>query len=102
MLTTEKVVWIEKKPTVCFGKPVIRGTRIPVGVILGALADGMTVDEVADAYQIPTEAVQAALEYSAEQVKKALVTLASGLPDESTELTHQEVRRILKLLAKWL
>lgn len=33
-------------PQVAFGKPVIRGTRIWVGLILGLLADGMTHDEV--------------------------------------------------------
>ena len=29
------------------GKPVIRGTRVPVDVILGSLAGGMSVEEVA-------------------------------------------------------
>ncbi|RLI83526.1 hypothetical protein DRP04_01110, partial [Archaeoglobales archaeon] len=28
------------------GKPVIRGTRVPVDVILGSLAGGMSVEEV--------------------------------------------------------
>jgi uncharacterized protein (DUF433 family) len=27
-------------PAICHGKPVIRGTRTPVTIILGALADG--------------------------------------------------------------
>jgi uncharacterized protein (DUF433 family) len=31
---------------VCFGTPTIRGTRIWVGLILGWLADGMTVEEI--------------------------------------------------------
>ena len=33
-------------PAVCFGKPTVRGTRIWVGLVLGLLADGLTVEEV--------------------------------------------------------
>jgi len=103
MMTAEKSLWIERKPTVCFGKPVIKGTRIPIGVILGALADGMTMKEVADAYQIPPEAVQAALEYAAGQIKKALMDMVSDISEEGAELSRKDARRILKLLAKlWL
>jgi len=33
---------IELNPKVCNGKPVIKGTRIPVSVILEQIADGET------------------------------------------------------------
>ncbi|HJY84261.1 MAG TPA: DUF433 domain-containing protein [Candidatus Binatia bacterium] len=33
-------------PTIQHGKPVIRGTRVPVVRILGGLAGGMSIDEV--------------------------------------------------------
>ena len=39
----------------CFGKPVIRGTRIWVGLILGMLADGATMSELLDDYPYLTE-----------------------------------------------
>ncbi len=42
-------------PQVAFGKPVIRGTRIWVGLILGLLADGMTHQEVLAEYPHLTE-----------------------------------------------
>ncbi|MGC9445435.1 MAG: DUF433 domain-containing protein [Candidatus Methanospirareceae archaeon] len=37
-------------PEIRHGKPVIRGTRVPVELILGSLAGGMRVDEVAREY----------------------------------------------------
>lgn len=39
-MTLELLERIELDPRVCNGKPVIRGTRIPVTVILEQLAEG--------------------------------------------------------------
>jgi hypothetical protein len=39
-------------PEVRHGKPVIKGTRVSMDVILGSLAGGMSVEEVADEYVI--------------------------------------------------
>jgi len=51
-------------PQVCFGKPVIRGTRIWVGLVLGLLADGMTHAELlADYPHLTEEDVRACLSY---------------------------------------
>lgn len=47
-----------------FGKPVISGTRIPVDLILGKLAGGMSYDQVANEYGILKEDILAALNYS--------------------------------------
>ena len=41
---------IEIKPTVCHGNPVIKGTRIPVSLIINAMAGGDTVDEIIQDY----------------------------------------------------
>ena len=46
-----------------FGKPVITGTRIPVDLILGKLAGGMTYDEVIAEYEITREDILAVLDY---------------------------------------
>ena len=48
-----------------FGKPVIKGTRVPVDLILGKLAGGMTYEEVMTEYAITKEDILAALEYAA-------------------------------------
>ena len=51
-----------------FGKPVIKGTRVPVDLVLGKLAGGMTADEVADEYGLTRKDVMAALAYAARTV----------------------------------
>lgn len=48
-----------------FGKPVITGTRVPVDIILGKLAGGMTYEEVMTEYEIAREDILAALRYAA-------------------------------------
>ena len=37
-------------PEICFGKPVIEGTRIPVHLVLELLGDGVTPDEIIKNY----------------------------------------------------
>lgn len=52
-------------PTVCHGKPVIRGTRVLVSTILGALSGGDTIEAVLQDYpSISAEDVAAALEFA--------------------------------------
>ena len=51
-----------------FGKPVIEGTRVPVDVVLGKLAAGMTTEAVAGAYGLTRDDVLAALAYAAQTV----------------------------------
>ncbi len=53
-------------PRVLAGKPVIKGTRVPVEVVVGSLASGMTVEQVCQDYQIAAEDVRAALTYAAD------------------------------------
>jgi len=48
-----------------FGKPVISGTRIPVDLILGKLAGGMTYKEIMGEYEITRENILAVLNYAA-------------------------------------
>ena len=53
-------------PDVCFGKPTIRGTRVWVGLILGLLANGLTIEELLRDYPYLTEEdVRACLAYGA-------------------------------------
>jgi uncharacterized protein (DUF433 family) len=53
-------------PQVCHGKPIIRGTRLPVTVVVGSLAGGMTFEDVKREYDLSDEDIRAALKYVAE------------------------------------
>ncbi|WP_217653572.1 DUF433 domain-containing protein [Seinonella peptonophila] len=44
---------IDIKTDVCSGDPIIKGTRIRVSDVLGLLKEGITVDEVAEDYDLP-------------------------------------------------
>jgi len=57
-------------PEVRHGKPVIRGTRVTVDIVLGSLAGGMSMEEVASEYGITKEDVLAAIEYAAKIVAR--------------------------------
>ena len=48
------------------GQPIIEGTRVPVAVILGALAAGMTAEQIRYEYDVTDEDIQAALRYAAD------------------------------------
>jgi uncharacterized protein (DUF433 family) len=68
-------------PRVMLGKPVIRGTRITVELILRKLAEGATEADLLDAYPHLTAAdVRAALAYGADVVahEQTLVSSAAG------------------------
>ncbi|MDW8141402.1 MAG: DUF433 domain-containing protein [Candidatus Bipolaricaulota bacterium] len=56
---------ISVDPQICHGKPCIKGTRIPVFIILDALAAGMTHQEIIEEYPpVMEEDIQAALFYA--------------------------------------
>jgi uncharacterized protein (DUF433 family) len=53
-------------PAVSHGKPVIRGTRVPITVVVGSLAGGMTFEEVQREYDVTAEDIRAALRFVGE------------------------------------
>jgi uncharacterized protein (DUF433 family) len=57
-------------PEIRHGKPVIKGTRVPVDIVLGSLAGGMSIEEVAKEYGIGKDDVLAAIEYAAKIVAR--------------------------------
>ncbi len=56
-------------PEIQHGKPVIRGTRVPVTRIVGGLAGGMTREEIMREYEVTEEDIEAALNYAAELIE---------------------------------
>jgi uncharacterized protein (DUF433 family) len=58
---------IDSKPEILSGKPCIAGTRIPVSLILGYLANGYEHDEIVEEFpDLTPEDIQASLEYARE------------------------------------
>ena len=58
---------IEMNPKVMMGKPVIKGSRIPIELILRKLSEGATKDDLLDAYpRLKTEDIHAAIRYAAD------------------------------------
>ena len=66
METDERLERIVNDPAVCFGKPTVHGTRVWVGLVLGLLADGTTVEDVLTEYpSLTVDDVRACLAYGA-------------------------------------
>lgn len=63
-------------PAVCHGQACIRGTRIPVAVVLANLAAGLSPEEIRQSYPgLGAEAVGAALAYAADLAAERVVAL---------------------------
>ncbi|KKT29883.1 hypothetical protein A3G55_01725 [Candidatus Giovannonibacteria bacterium RIFCSPLOWO2_12_FULL_44_25] len=55
-------------PDVKFGKPIIKGTRVPVDLVVGKIAGGMTFEEIMTEYDLTKDQILAALRYAASLV----------------------------------
>ena len=65
---------IVSDPAVMMGKPVIKGTRITVELILEKLAAGETIEQILEAYpHLTREGIQAALSFAAEALRSDVV-----------------------------
>ena len=67
----ERTEWRQRvsvEPEIHHGEPCIVGTRIPVRMIAGSLADGLTVEQIVAEYpQLTPEDLSAAIAYAAHQ-----------------------------------
>jgi len=63
MAATNRIVL---DPAIHHGKPVIRGTRVPVTVVVGSLAGGMTFEEIQREYDLSVDDIRAALKFVAD------------------------------------
>ena len=60
-------------PGICHGQACIKGTRIPVSVILDCLAEGMSEKEILKEYPaLAAQDIKAAIEYAALLSKEEL------------------------------
>jgi uncharacterized protein (DUF433 family) len=66
-------------PKIMFGKPVIKGTRVPVELILRKIAEGMTDREIMTHHpHLTVEDIRAAAAFAADHLANEEIVLASG------------------------
>ncbi len=71
MMNTNLIV---SDPNVMMGKPVVRGTRLTVELILEKLAAGETIEQLLEAHpRLTRESIQAALAYAAHTLRSDIV-----------------------------
>jgi len=60
-------------PKICGGKPCIKGTRIYISIILDALAEGLTPEEIIDHYpSLRVEDIRGAVAYASELARESI------------------------------
>lgn len=65
-------------PAKCFGKPCIRGMRMPVASILSYLSSGMTIEKILNEWpELEREDVYQALGYASWAMEERVINLAS-------------------------
>jgi len=70
---------IELDPRVCNGRPVIKGTRIPVSVILEQIAEGESWASLLEGYpELKKEDIQQAVLYASASLEHAEIRAASA------------------------
>jgi uncharacterized protein (DUF433 family) len=75
---------IELNPRIMLGKPVIRGTRIPVELILRKLSEGASETDLIDAYpQLSKADIQAAIRFAADTIAREEVVFIGKTSDET-------------------
>ncbi len=70
---------IERNPAIMFGKPVIKGTRITVELILRKFAAGKSFDEILGAHpHLTIEDLYAAIAFAADYLAQEEIVFADG------------------------
>ena len=64
---------IEVNPEIAGGKPVIKGTRIAVKLILELLANGWSIEDIKEEYDLTEEQIKAAIKYAEYLTEKVRV-----------------------------
>jgi uncharacterized protein (DUF433 family) len=79
MTTNDLLARITSDPSICFGKPCIRGHRIWVSFILDQMADGRTVQELLDDYPGLEEVdIRACIAYGSAMARERFVAVRSA------------------------
>ncbi len=65
-MTADAVDLVEVDRLVCHGRACLKGTRIPVSILLDCLAEGMTVEQIVEQYpSLSVTSIRTAAAYGA-------------------------------------
>ena len=71
---------IVSDPSVCHGRPCIRGHRVWVSLVVDLLADGMTFEQVLEVYPgLEVDDIRACLAYASEMTRERIVISTRGV-----------------------
>ncbi len=66
--------FVESDPKIMMGKPVIKGTRVPVELILEKLATGESFEQVIESHpRLTHESIRAAIAFAAENLRADVI-----------------------------
>jgi uncharacterized protein (DUF433 family) len=57
-------------PRICHGKPVVRGTRTPVAVVLGHIAGGDSFELIQQQYDLTVDDIRACIAFANEELSR--------------------------------
>jgi uncharacterized protein (DUF433 family) len=67
-------------PEICFGKPCIRGMRMPVASVLGYLSSGMTLKDILKSYpELEADDIYQALAYASWAMEETVLTMPGAV-----------------------
>ncbi|WP_457549695.1 DUF433 domain-containing protein [Archaeoglobus sp.] len=66
----EEFKWVEINPEICSGKPVVKGTRIPVKIILELFANGWTIEDIEEEYDLTEEQIKDSIRFASQMLEK--------------------------------
>jgi uncharacterized protein (DUF433 family) len=75
---TELASQITMDAAIHHGSPVVAGTRVPVALVLGSLAGGMSKEEVSREYELSAQQIESALAFAADVVAQVEVVSLAG------------------------
>jgi uncharacterized protein (DUF433 family) len=79
-MTNEQLALVVSDPDVLHGQVRVRGTRVPVSVLLDCLAAGMTEAEIINEYpSVSVDGIRAAAAYGASLARDEVLPLGSGM-----------------------
>ena len=79
--------------TIWSGKPIVKGTRVPISIVLSKLAEGMTYEKVIEEYGITRADILAVLDYAAKILSQSVEEKDLSRKEEDLrDLSHEEIK----------